>query len=104
MTRRKTSHLPRIPDPITGLVDPRLAGARCTGRAPLFDAELPDESLEGRSSRLAWARSQCARCPVQSACRTAATELDHPSGVWAGTARGLPQAPGRPATIQETIA
>ncbi|MEE2058268.1 WhiB family transcriptional regulator [Rhodococcus artemisiae] len=99
MTRRKTSHLPRIPDLIAGLVDPRLHGARCTGRAPLFDAELPDESVESRSARLAWARGQCARCPVQSACRTAAAELSNPSGVWAGTARGLI---GRPTTNQES--
>ncbi|UTT48847.1 WhiB family transcriptional regulator [Rhodococcus gordoniae] len=93
MTRR-TSRLPQIPDLFAGLVDPRLTGARCVGKAPLFDAEaFDDETDEQRSQRIAWARTQCAQCPVQSACRTAATEQNKLTGLWAGHVHGLP---GRP--------
>jgi hypothetical protein len=92
MTRR-ASRLPQIPDPITALIDPRLAGARCAGKSPLFDAELDGETAEDRSERLSWARSQCTRCPVQGQCHIAAREQDHPLGVWAGKVHGLP---GRP--------
>lgn len=94
MTRR-ASRLPVIPPLLEQLVDPRLSGARCAGKAPLFDAELPDETDEDRSERLAWAQQQCTHCPVQSACRTAVTELPKPSGVWAGHAYDEPQKPGR---------
>jgi len=92
---RRPSRLPAIPSLFEHLVDPRLTGARCTGRAPLFDAELPDETTENRSARLAWARQQCTRCPVQSACRTAATEQPAPAGMWAGYVHDEPQKPGR---------
>ncbi|AWZ25669.1 hypothetical protein CEJ39_17190 [Rhodococcus pyridinivorans] len=90
---RSASRLPQIPDLLVGLVDERLSGARCTGRAPWFDAELDDETAEDRSERLTWARAQCARCPVAVPCRTAVSEIDHPTGVWAGRTHGLP---GRP--------
>jgi WhiB family redox-sensing transcriptional regulator len=99
---RRTSRLPQIPDLLAGLVDPRLSGARCTGRAPWFDTELDDETTEDRSERLAWARAQCVRCPVAASCRAAATEIDYPTGVWAGRIHGLPGAPGRPTTHQES--
>ncbi|MFZ2527418.1 MAG: WhiB family transcriptional regulator [Rhodococcus sp. (in: high G+C Gram-positive bacteria)] len=85
---RTRSKLPRIPDTIAGLVDPRLSGARCAGKAPLFDTEIEEEFTEDRSARLAWAAQQCTRCPVQSACRTAVTELGHPTGMWAGRVHG----------------
>lgn len=94
MTRAK-SRLPHIPNLLTGLVDPRLEGARCAGRHPLFDAELDGEAAEARSARLAWARTECARCPVQGLCRTAASEQDHPLGIWGGKVYGLPGRPGR---------
>lgn len=99
MTRR-ASRLPQIPDLLTGLVDPRLSGARCAGKHPLFDAEIDGETAEDRSDRLTWARQQCARCPVVSACRTAGLEQEHPLGVWAGRVHGQP---GRP-HLEETYA
>ncbi|OBA32785.1 hypothetical protein A5767_16310 [Rhodococcus sp. 852002-51564_SCH6189132-a] len=95
MTRRRTSRLPQIPDPIASLIDDRLIGARCSGRHPLFDAEIDDENAEERSARLAWARTECTRCPVQGLCRTAASEQDHPLGMWGGKVHGLPGRPGR---------
>jgi len=98
MTR--TARSPQIPDLFAGLVDPRLSGARCAGKHPLFDTEIVGESDEHRSSRLTWARQQCMQCPVQAACRTAATEQDHPVGLWAGRVHGQP---GRP-RLEETHA
>ncbi|APE08174.1 WhiB family transcriptional regulator [Rhodococcus pyridinivorans] len=98
MTRR-ASRLPQIPDRIVALVDPRLRGARCAGKSPLFDAELGNETTEERSERLSWARSQCTRCPVAGPCRTAAGEQEHPFGMWAGHVHGLP---GRPTLTKET--
>lgn len=96
MTRRQARLYP-IPPTLTALVDPRLTGAACTGRAPLFDAELEEESAENRSSRLGAAARICSGCPVLSACRTAAVEQDHPAGVWAGRLRNHnPQGFGRP--------
>ncbi|AWG98710.1 WhiB family transcriptional regulator [Rhodococcus ruber] len=94
MTRRQARLYP-IPPTLTALVDPRLTGAACTGRAPLFDAELEEESAENRSSRLAAAARICRGCPVLSACRTAAREQDRPTGMWAGTIRN-PHGYGRP--------
>lgn len=96
MTRRRNPREPHVPDPIAGLVDPRLVGAKCRGKAPLFDDEVPDETSEHRSARLDYAANLCTRCPVQSACRTAVTELDHPTGLWAGTIRNPAGTPGRP--------
>ncbi|MFX1757247.1 WhiB family transcriptional regulator [Rhodococcus sp. As11] len=95
MTRRSTSRIPAIPPLLERLIDPRLTGARCAGRAPWFDAELDDETTEQRSARLAWARRQCRECPVASACRTAGLEQDRALGVWAGRVHGLPGRPGR---------
>ncbi|MEZ5150702.1 WhiB family transcriptional regulator [Rhodococcus zopfii] len=96
MTRRRNPREPHVPDPIAGLIDPRLIGARCAGRAPLFDTELPDELPEHRSARLTWATRECTRCPVQTACRTAVTELDSATGVWAGHLTDPAGTPGRP--------
>lgn len=88
MTRRRTSRLPNIPDPITALVDPRLTGAACTGLPHLFDDWLDTgETREARSYRHAVAVRICTRCPVQSACRTAANEHDA-HGIWAGRLHG----------------
>lgn len=94
MTRVK-SRLPQIPDLLAGLVDPRLSGARCAGKSPWFDAEIDGETDKDRSDRLTWARQQCVRCPVASACRTAGLEQDRALGVWAGRVHGLPGRPGR---------
>ena len=96
---RTVSRLPRIPDTIAGLIDSRLSGAKCSGHAPLFDDELPNETSEHCSQRLTWAAHQCRACPVQSACRTAATELENPTGVWAGRTHGHP---GRPRLEEKT--
>lgn len=97
MTRRQASRLPQIPDPIAALIDDRLVGARCAGKSPWFDAEIDGETAEDRSDRLTWARQQCTRCPVTSACRTAAHEQEHPLGMWGGKVHGLPGRPGRTA-------
>lgn len=94
MSRRVGVAFPTTPASLTALIDPRLHGARCVGRAPMFDAELEEESIENRSSRLAAAARICRGCPVLSACRTAAHEQDHPTGIWAGTLRN-PQGYGR---------
>ena len=96
MTRPK-SRLPQIPDRLAALVDPRLTGAACAGRAPMFDDELFGETAENRSARLAHAANLCRGCPVRSACRTAAREQDHPTGIWAGTDFTVNRKnPGRP--------
>lgn len=96
MNRRRNPREPHIPDPIAALVDPRLIAARCTGKAPYFDTELPDELPEHRSSRIAWAAHECSRCPVLAACRVAVTELDQPTGIWAGHLIDPAGTPGRP--------
>ncbi|MDV2477842.1 hypothetical protein F8M49_25035 [Rhodococcus zopfii] len=95
MTRRRNPREPHVPNLITGLVDPRLIGARCRGRAPLFDDQLDDETAADRSARLAYATSICIRCPVQAACRTAATEHEA-HGLWAGHLHNPAGTPGRP--------
>ncbi|EHK84252.1 WhiB family transcriptional regulator [Rhodococcus pyridinivorans] len=94
---RRQSRVPAIPPLLERLVDPRLAEARCTGKHPLFDAELDEETAEERSERLSWARGQCTRCPVQGPCRTAAGEQEHPLGMWGGKVHGLPGRPGKTA-------
>ncbi|MBD8057230.1 WhiB family transcriptional regulator [Rhodococcus ruber] len=95
MTRRQARLYPSPPT-LTALVDPRLTGAACGGRAPLFDDELSGETTENRSVRLAAAARICSGCPVRSACRTAAREQDHPTGMWAGKLRNPAGTPGRP--------
>ncbi|WP_082752482.1 WhiB family transcriptional regulator [Rhodococcus ruber] len=93
----KPGRWPLIGDTLTALVDPRLTGSACAGRAPLFDADLEEESAENRSSRLAAAARICRGCPVLSPCRTAAHEQDHPTGIWAGTDFTVNRKnPGRP--------
>ena len=91
------SRLPQIPAQFAGLVDPRLTGARCAGRAPMFDDEVFGETTENRSARLAAAARICRGCPVLSVCRTAAREQDRPTGMWAGTDFTVDRKnPGRP--------
>jgi len=96
---RRKSRLPAIPDRLAALVDERLAGARCAGKSPAFDAELDHETAEERSERLTWATGQCRQCPVQGQCRIAAKEQEHPLGIWAGHVHGLPD---RPTLTKET--
>jgi len=95
VTRRRNPREPHVPDPITGLVDRRLIGARCRGKAPLFDDQLEDETPVDRSARLAYAVNICRGCPVQSACRVAASEHDA-HGIWAGHLHNPAGTPGRP--------
>ena len=95
MTRRQARPYP-IPPTLTALVDPRLTGAACSGRAPMFDAELEEESIENRSSRLGAAARICSGCPVQAGCAVVATEAGrHAEGVWAGRIPA-PRPLGRP--------
>lgn len=67
----------------SALTNPRLAGARCAGMAPLFDDRLPNEADDDYRDRIAYARGLCGRCHVQALCRLAATEHEA-SGVWGG--------------------
>ncbi|WKX00715.1 WhiB family transcriptional regulator [Rhodococcus aetherivorans] len=83
----KPGRWPLIGDALTALVDPRLTGAACAGRAPLFDEHIDGELELDRHARLDAARHICHGCPVQSACRVAALEQHHPAGVWAGRLR-----------------
>jgi WhiB family redox-sensing transcriptional regulator len=80
---------PSTPPLIGGLVDPRLTGAACRGRAPWFDDYVEGESIGARSERLAAAERICIGCPVRSACHTAAGE-HQATGVWAGRIRETP--------------
>lgn len=98
MTRkRRNPREPHVPDPIAGLVDERLIGAACKGFGGLFDDTLDavDETRETRSRRHALAARICARCGVQAACETAATE--HAAhGIWNGKLRNATAPVGRP--------
>lgn len=86
-------------DEITALVDPRLAGALCTGKAPLFDAFVLGETPTQRDARLGAAVECCTRCPVRNPCRQAATEHDA-HGIWAGQHHGPPERHvGRPKKV-----
>ncbi|MHD0278842.1 WhiB family transcriptional regulator [Rhodococcus aetherivorans] len=94
---RPAGRWPLITDRLATLVDPRLTGAACAGRAPLFDEHIDGELELDRHARLDAARHICHGCRVQSACRAAALEQDHPAGVWAGRLRNHnPQGFGRP--------
>ena len=67
------------------LVGVNLTGAASAGLAPLFDAELPDETAIQREARHHAAITVCTRCPVRRACDTARTDLGRDAaGVWAG--------------------
>lgn len=94
--RKSRGRQPSIPELIEALVDPRLSGAACAGRAPMFDDEIPGEIEAEQSRRLSAAAAVCIRCPVRSACRTAASELDHLAGVWAGNLTHPSRLVGRP--------
>lgn len=76
------------PPALSILVDPRLDGAACKGKAPLFDDRLDREDHDAepekeRAERHHQARKICLTCPVRSACESSA--LDHEaSGIWNG--------------------
>ena len=62
-----------------------MAGAACSGLAPMFDAEVDDESTEDREARHIRARAVCAGCRVLNLCRASLDTLPpQTTGVWAG--------------------
>ncbi len=69
-----------------------LAGAACTGRAPMFDADLDGETGEARKARHDRARGLCGDCGVLKVCRASLETLPpETAGIWAGvllTAKG----------------
>ncbi|WP_080793157.1 WhiB family transcriptional regulator [Corynebacterium pacaense] len=77
---------PKPPPELAALCDPRLDGAACAGKAPLFDARGKHESLLDADYRHDRAKAICRRCPVVAACRQALLELPQAerSGIWAG--------------------
>ncbi|MFE7719586.1 WhiB family transcriptional regulator [Nocardia rhizosphaerihabitans] len=92
---------PKIRDAVVGLVDERLEGAACVGRAPLFDTDpAVDEDDDATAYRLNAAARICRSCPVLSACDAVADEQGRGVlGVWAGRARGTPRRPDRSAEV-----
>lgn len=79
------------------VADPRLAGAACAGRWPVFDLDVHGETPEDREARHHQARAVCRTCTVTAACHHTAQRLDRRAeGVWAGTLRGATNRPGRP--------
>ncbi len=62
-----------------------LAGAACTGRAPMFDADLDGETGEDREARHDGARGLCGDCRVLEVCRASLDSLPpQMTGIWAG--------------------
>lgn len=68
------------------LADPRLEGAACAGKSPLFDSRDADETQDEYLDRVHYAQTLCATCPVLAACQAASTELPRTQsyGIWAG--------------------
>lgn len=73
------------------LIDARLSGAACAGRAPLFDLDTSTEDTAA-AARHALAVRYCHTCPVRATCRALA-EQHCPAtfGVWAGRVYGAPR-------------
>lgn len=66
---------------------PSLQGARCRGRAHLFDEAAPNEKPETVAARHAQALGICSRCPSLNPCETwflGLTPSKRPLGVVAG--------------------
>lgn len=80
------ARFPTPPAELIALVDPRLHGAACAGRAPLFDERQDNETAAAAAERHWGAKRVCARCPVFEHCAQAAAELPKRQrhGVWAG--------------------
>lgn len=86
------------PPSLSIFADPRLAGAACRGKAPLFDDRLDRgehdaEPEHERAERHHQARKICLTCSVRAECETAATEQES-AGIWNG--RNMSPALGRP--------
>lgn len=80
-----TSHLDCILGALIGV--PALPGAKCRGRARLFDEQQPDESAESAAQRHKQAQMLCASCPSLDPCRDWFVRLrprERPLGVIAG--------------------
>lgn len=75
---------------LASLADPRLDGAACRGKAPLFDPKGPRESSYNFHHRIAEARSYCQACPIRAVCAQliAETPKTRRHGVWAGHYQG----------------
>jgi WhiB family redox-sensing transcriptional regulator len=78
-----------LPEHLDALL-PELGGrAACAGMAPLFDDELPNETVEERQARHHRAIVTCTICPVRPACTAARVELARDAhGIWAGVSSG----------------
>jgi len=62
-----------------------LAGAACTGFAPLHDFDVDGETSEDRTARHDRARAVCAGCRVLAICRASLDTLPpRMTGIWAG--------------------
>ncbi|MEH3129156.1 MAG: WhiB family transcriptional regulator [Mycolicibacterium neoaurum] len=91
----RTMPVEKLNDPVLAALisatrTPALPGARCRGRAHLFDERHPDENTEVARQRQTQALGLCSRCPALDACRVWLNSLpasQQPSGVVAGLLR-----------------
>ncbi|MBB3037434.1 WhiB family transcriptional regulator [Hoyosella altamirensis] len=85
----KPPSIPKLSAALAALVDERLVGARCAGRAPLFDSFIEGETPAARIERFEWCAHLCRACPVLAACDQAASELTaaERTGIWASADR-----------------
>lgn len=74
---------------------PRLDGAACIGRAPLFDVDVHGESPDVRAARHAAARRICTTCPARNDCARIARHIPpaHRQGIYAARLYGPRAAP-----------
>lgn len=78
---------------------PALPGARCRGKAHLFDERQPDEAPETAQQRHTQALGLCQHCTALASCQTwfgTLTPAKRPHGVIAG--RVIQPKAGRPRT------
>ncbi len=62
-----------------------MAGAACTGLAPLFDSDVDGETSEARTTRHERATAVCEGCRVLNLCRASLDTLPpRTDGIWAG--------------------
>ncbi|ANI91669.1 WhiB family transcriptional regulator [Dietzia timorensis] len=75
---------------LASLADPRLDGAACKGKAPLFDDRGPRESWYNYRARIAEARSYCQVCKIRTVCAQIIEETPRTrrAGMWAGHVQG----------------
>lgn len=76
---------------LAALADPRLDGAACKGKAPLFDDRGPKETEYNYRHRITEARSYCHACSIRQACAEiiAETSKTRRTGFWAGKMQGV---------------